>query len=80
MVPMPHDRETRALETMDQVLGALRSLGEHDHPLNRLIDSIEDDRARLLALALGSQVSGRMPPRMTTFVTDARPAAPVRER
>ena len=79
-MPMSHDHERRALETMDHVLAALRSLGERDYPLDRLIDSIEDDRARLLALALGSQVSGRMPPRMTTFVTDARPAAPVRER
>jgi len=68
--------ERRALETMDHVLAALRALGERDYPLNRLIDSIEDDRAQLLALALGSHVSGRVPPRMSTFVADARPAAP----
>jgi hypothetical protein len=73
---MAQNDEQRALETMDHVLAALRALGERDHPLNRLIDSIEDDRARLLALALGSHASGRMPPRMSTFVADARPAAP----
>jgi hypothetical protein len=71
-----YDQETRALETMEQVLAALRSLDECDHPLNTLIASIEDDRARLLALALGSQASGRTPPRMSTEVADARPATP----
>jgi hypothetical protein len=73
---MPHDQETRALETMDRVLAALRSLGESDHSLNTLIDSIEDDRARLLALSLGSHLSGRVPPRISTHVADARPAVP----
>jgi hypothetical protein len=73
---MAQDQERRALETMDHVLASLRALGERDHPLNRLIDSIEDDRARLLALSLGARSSGRLPPRMTTVVADARPAAP----
>jgi hypothetical protein len=73
---MPQDPERRALETMDHVLTALRALGERDHPLNRLIESIEDDRAHLLALALGSRASGRVPPRISTVVADARPAAP----
>jgi hypothetical protein len=77
---MAGDEERRALETMDHVLTALRALGERDHPLNRLIDSIEDDRAHLLALALGSHASGRVPPRMTTVVEDARPARPPRPR
>lgn len=73
-----HDQENRALETMDHVLAALKALGERDHSLNTLMNSIEDDRARLLALALGSHLSGRRPPRMSTHVADARPAVPPR--
>ena len=73
---MLHNEETQALETMDHVLAALKSLGAGDHSLNTLIDSIEDDRARLLAFALGSHLSGRTPPRISTHVADARPATP----
>jgi hypothetical protein len=74
--PMLHDQDTRALETMDHVLAALKSLGECDHSLNTLMNSIEDDRARVHALALGSHLSGRTPPRISTYVADARPAMP----
>jgi hypothetical protein len=65
---MLQEQETRALETMENVVAFLRALPDRDHPLNCLIDAIEDDRARLLALALGSQLTGRTPPRMSTIV------------
>jgi|GEM_PF-2843023 len=65
---MSHVPETRALDTMGNVLATLRAIPERDDPLNCLIGAIEDDCARLLALTLGSQVSGRVPPRMSTGV------------
>jgi hypothetical protein len=65
-MPMLHQPETRAFDTIENVLFALRAIPERDHPLSCLIEAIEDDRARLLALALGSHLSGRMPPRIST--------------
>ena len=75
---MLHEQETRALDTMENILACLRALPDRDRPLNSLIEAIEDDRARLLALAMGSQLSGRTPPRMSTVVRpDTGPTASI---
>jgi len=58
--------EEAALETMENVVAALRALPERDRAITTLVEAIEDDRARLLALAMGSHLSGRKPPRMST--------------
>lgn len=46
-------QETRALDTMENVLAALRNAEERDDTIERLIQAIEDDRAVLLASRLG---------------------------
>lgn len=65
---MLQNQETRALDTMASVLASLRAIPNPDDALNCLIGAIEDDCARLLALTMGSRLSGRLPPRMTTTV------------
>jgi hypothetical protein len=50
---------------MERVLATLRLLPS-DPALHALSESIENDRARLLALAMGSHLSGREPPRLAT--------------
>jgi uncharacterized protein YbaP (TraB family) len=55
--------EAIALETLEKVLTALRRLPDRDLTLNALIETIEDDRARLLAAVMSSRQSGRRPQR-----------------
>jgi hypothetical protein len=58
--------EAIALETLEKVLTALRRLPGRDATLNALIETIEDDRARLLAAFMGSRLTGRKPQRVTS--------------
>jgi hypothetical protein len=55
--------DVRALETAERVLVALRLLptSERDYAVNALIESIEDDRAKLLAWMLGRRRSDTNP-------------------
>lgn len=58
--------ESLAFETLEKVLTALRRMPDRDSTLNALIETIEDDRARLLAAVMDSQSSGRKPQRLAS--------------
>ena len=62
----PPEPEKRALDLMRELIAELRALPDRDHALNMLIESIEDDWARLLSVMLESRISGRTPPRTDT--------------
>ena len=51
------EQESLALETVENVLAALRKLPDRDPAIAALIESVEDDRARLLALTMRARSS-----------------------
>jgi hypothetical protein len=60
------EQESLALETIENVLASLRKLPDRDAAIASLIESVEDDRARLLAMTMGANLSGGRTPRLST--------------